>query len=161
MNGYIRAYFAISLSFIVALCLSMLPMPNFMYWLRPCWVTLLLIYWVVRTPNKVGVFSGFAVGISLDLLRGSLIGSMGFTLSIVAYFTTLLRFRLRQTNFGVQLFIILALVGIEQIISLLIQLLFNEIIINFSYVIPTLVSVAVWPFLYIVLRAYQRNLKIA
>lgn len=160
MNGYMRAYFAIFLSFIIALCLSMLPMPHMLYWLRPSWVTLFLIYWVAFIPNKIGVFSGLALGIGVDLLRGNFIGSMGLTLSIVAYITTVLRLRLRQVNLWVQLVVVAFLVVVEQLLSLWVQLLFSDAALSYSYLLTTIISVAVWPLLHLLLQSYQRNLKI-
>ena len=81
---HIRAYFAVLLSFILALSLTLMPLPEMFFGMRPNWVTLVLIYWIIFLPDRVGVYMGFTAGIVLDILRGSFLGSMGLTLTLVA-----------------------------------------------------------------------------
>ena len=38
-------WLAIPVSFLIALILTLLPMPEWTVWLRPAWVMLVLIYW--------------------------------------------------------------------------------------------------------------------
>jgi rod shape-determining protein MreD len=42
-------------TFIVGLMLSQIPLPYFIEWARPEWVAMILIYWVMALPHRVGM----------------------------------------------------------------------------------------------------------
>jgi rod shape-determining protein MreD len=46
----IRSGWILPLSFIVALLLGLLPLPEMLQPLRPDWLALVLAYWVIETP---------------------------------------------------------------------------------------------------------------
>lgn len=64
----------IIVSFIIALMLTIFPLPSALAWYRPAWVLLVLMYWLITVPDRVGIVSSFFVGLLLDLLTGSLLG---------------------------------------------------------------------------------------
>ncbi|KFC49863.1 rod shape-determining protein MreD, partial [Halomonas sp. SUBG004] len=47
------------LSLVLALCLQVMPLADGWQVFRPEWVGLMLIYWCMRAPDRVGVFHGF------------------------------------------------------------------------------------------------------
>ena len=159
-NNSFTVFFVLIITFGMALALAILPMPESLFWFRPNWVTLVLIYWICYLPRNVGVLSGLTVGLLTDLLRGSFFGSQGLILSIVAFITINLRSRFRLAQVWVQSLFVLILVGFEQLISLWIQLLFGQVPVSFTYWLPTLVSVIAWPLVYWFLQSYQKKVKL-
>ena len=55
-------------TFIVALILTVIPLPEAGRYLRPDWAGLVLIYWCLALPDRVGVISGWLLGLAVDLL---------------------------------------------------------------------------------------------
>ena len=45
-------------TFVIALLLTALPMPESAANWRPAWVALVLVYWCMATPERVGVMHG-------------------------------------------------------------------------------------------------------
>ncbi|MCD8513982.1 MAG: rod shape-determining protein MreD [Nitrincola sp.] len=71
-------------TFLLGLILSQLPLPDFLMWYRPEWVALVLIYWVMMLPHRVGLMSAFFMGLLLDVIRGSVLGLNALSLTLIA-----------------------------------------------------------------------------
>lgn len=151
---------AIAASFIVAFSCMIIPIDPAYKWLRPDLVTLVLIYWVSNLPGHVGIYFAFITGILFDLLTGMLLGSMGFTLAVVAFLAMNLRLRLRIYRYWQKFAIIMLLVACAQLIRLWIQLMVGHTPGNFTYWLCSLSSALAWPLVYILLHSYQRTLKL-
>ncbi len=78
---------------ITAISLEIVPLPGFMQPLRPPWAAIAVIYWTMMWPRRFGLGAAWIVGITLDVLHGTLLGENAIALSIVAYLT--LRFHLQ------------------------------------------------------------------
>ena len=61
-------------TFIVALVLTIVPLPDGLAQVRPDWVGLVLIYWCLALPDRVSVGYGFMLGLLTDVLTGTLLG---------------------------------------------------------------------------------------
>ena len=72
----------------VAFMLAAIPLPSWMESWRPCWVALLVFYFVVNYPQKYGVFLSFVTGIFLDVFNGGTLGEQALGLSMIAMVAT-------------------------------------------------------------------------
>ena len=61
-----------------------------------------MLYWAIALPHRVGVGSGFIVGIVLDVLTGTLLGQHALGLSIVTFIAIQLHQRIRVFPFWQQ-----------------------------------------------------------
>jgi rod shape-determining protein MreD len=137
--------------------LAIYPLPQTLQWARPEWVTLVLIYWIIALPHRVGLVTSFAVGLLLDLLEGSLLGLNALSLSVVAYLSLLLYQRLRVFNMLQQVSVIFVLVGVNQLVSQWIQNLTGVGSVNVRFLLPALLSALLWPAVLTVLRHLRRQ----
>ncbi|MEM0953138.1 MAG: rod shape-determining protein MreD [Pseudomonadota bacterium] len=156
VNNTGRGGWLIALSFMVALFLTAVPLPMEMRWTRPDWVALVLIYWVLALPQRVGIVLGFTVGLCVDLLEGAMLGQHAFSLSVVAYLTLVLYQRLRQFNMVQQVVIVFAMVGINQLVAQWIQNLTGVGAVSPLFLVPALLSALFWPATLILLRRLRR-----
>jgi rod shape-determining protein MreD len=83
--------------FVVALALEVLPLPTWAEPARPGWVIAALIWWCLNQPQRVNVGTAFLLGITLDVLKGTLLGQHALALSLVA--ATAARFHLQLRVF--------------------------------------------------------------
>ena len=58
---------AVIATIFIAALLTVLPLPEAVSLGRPEWLSLVLIYWVIALPHRVGVLWGFAVGLFQDV----------------------------------------------------------------------------------------------
>lgn len=160
-NNDFGVYFPVLVSFLCAFCLMIIPINPALKWLRPDLVTLLMIYWVANLPNNIGVVFAFFIGILFDLLSGTLIGTMGLTLSIVAFLTMNLRLRLRIYRTWQKCIIVMLLLACSQLLRLWIQILVGHPPANFFYWVSSFITAFLWPVISAILSPYHRSSKLA
>ena len=73
----------IYLCLVVALVLMILPLPEWVQIYRPNFVTLVLIYWSMALPKRVGLWFAFFTGIILDTSQGTLLGQHTLALVVI------------------------------------------------------------------------------
>ena len=151
----------IFLSFFIALVFSIVSLPDALPvelgYLRPQWVALVLIYWVIALPFRVGIVVAWVAGIALDVLLGSLLGQHALALIIVAYVASSLYQRLRMFAIWQQSGIVFAIVGLNQLANFWIESISGVAEWNMWYLLSSVFSALVWPWVFLVLR-YSRRL---
>lgn len=134
-------------SLLLAVWLSLLPMPVDWLWWRPSWVVLVMIYWLVAMPEQVGVGYAWLVGLVMDGLGGGVLGQQALSLSLIAYVCSVIYQRMRMFSLLQQAFMVLVLVGLHQLIYHWMHNLRGTAIQGFWYLMPAVVSAFCWPFL--------------
>lgn len=146
------------LSFLLALCLQVMPLADGWQVYRPEWIGLILVYWCMRAPSRVGVFHGFVIGILMDLMEGSLLGQHAVILSLLAFLCALVYPRFRTYSLVQQSVLVLVLLGIVQLIEQWLRTLTGDFSIHLSFLIPSMMSALLWPWLATMLLALERRL---
>jgi len=82
-------------SLVVALLLGLLPLPALLQPLRPYWLALVLAYWVIEAPERVGLGVAFTSGVIADLLYGGVLGEQALRLVMLAFILQRFRARIR------------------------------------------------------------------
>src|SRR5262245_13671069 len=85
----------IILSLVLAFGLTLLPWTGLALTVRPDFTLLVLLYWCIHEPRRVGQAVAFGMGLAADVAEGSVLGLHGFTYSIAVYLALTLRLRLR------------------------------------------------------------------
>ncbi len=161
MSSYqLRQFFQIFVSFFVAWLLMILPMPFDWQWLRPDWLTLVLIYWIFTLPQSVGILTAWCAGLVMDILSGGILGQQALSMVVVAFFARTLRYRLRLFPFWQQALGILLLVGLKDLVLLLVQWLIGHPPRTLLYWASTVSSVLLWPYVYRLLQVYERKVLV-
>jgi rod shape-determining protein MreD len=148
-------------TFVIALFLTILPLPDWAQGYRPQWVALTLIYWCLALPQRVGVGWAFAVGLVLDVLVGTLLGQHALSLSLVAYLTLELHQRIRVFPLWQQSLSVLVLLWVERLLTLWIMGATGQPTPTLWYWAPSIVSMLCWPWVYHALRGVRRRFQVA
>ncbi|OGI44676.1 MAG: rod shape-determining protein MreD [Candidatus Muproteobacteria bacterium RBG_16_64_11] len=161
LSSAARGRLTIAASFAAALLLAIVPGPDWAEPFRPEWVGLVLIYWCMATPQRVGVGVGWSVGLMLDVLYGSLLGQHALAKALIAYLTVRFHTQLRMFPRWQQAASVLVLVAINHLLVLWAKALASEAPVGWSYWTPSVVSMLVWPWLFVILRDIRRRAKLA
>ena len=147
----------IGFSFIVALMLTVIPLPDWVKPLRPEWVGLALIYWAIALPHRVGVGTAWTLGLMLDVLKGGILGQHGLALAVIVYLILKVHQQFRVYPLWQQALIIGALILLNQMLILWINGIVGLESSGWSYWLPSLSSALLWPWMFIILRDIRRH----
>ena len=151
----------ITVTFLLAALLTVLPLPEWMESYRPEWVALVVIYWVMALPDRLGLFTAWVSGFFLDVVEGSLLGMNALALALVAYLALSLYQRMRMFTAVQQSSTVLILVGIHQLLSFWVLTANSQNTApNLIFMISALSSAIVWPFVFLGLRFLRRTFRI-
>jgi len=101
---------------IMALMLSLVPMPDWADPYRPDWVALTLIYWSMAAPRSYSVGTAWIVGVVLDVAQGTLLGQHALALSFITYVTAKFHLQLRVFPMSQMMATVLGLLAVYQFI---------------------------------------------
>lgn len=150
----------IPLTFFMAMVLSVVSLPAYLPsqlgYLRPEWVALVLMYWVIALPHRVGIVVAWCVGLMVDVLLGDLLGQHAIAFMIMAYIGQNLYQRLRMFTVWQQSLIIFAIVGLNQLINFWIESIAGVAEWSMWTLLPSVVSALLWPWVFLILRYLRR-----
>lgn len=158
---YRRGGWVIAMSFIVAMMLTMLPLPDWAEYFRPEWVTMVLIYWCMALPNRVGVGIGWVVGLFLDVIHGAVLGQYALALALIAFFTLSLHRRLRVYPLLQQSLVILMLIVLQLLIITWVKGFLGLPPDSVSHWLPSVSSMLLWSWVFIILRDLRRHFRVS
>lgn len=157
-----RGGWAITLSLLFALILAIIPLPGWAELARPEWVLLVLLYWCLALPTRVGVGISWLTGLGVDVLTGSLLGEHGLGYALAAYIVVKLHQRIRVYPEWQQAGVLLLLLLLNQLTSLwVLGVTGRAPDALFAYFLPSVVGMLLWPFLLLFLRGYRRRFGVA
>jgi rod shape-determining protein MreD len=154
-------YIVICCTFLFAGLLTVLPLPAWLQWGRPEWVTLILIYWCIALPHRVGIATALVAGVGVDVLEGAILGQHALALVVVALLSLLLYQRLRVYSIGQQAGVVFILVGISQLICQWIQNIEGVSALPRLFLLPALSSALLWPVVLLALRGLRRHFEVS
>lgn len=149
----------IVLSSIVALLLTIAPLPQALNLARPDWMMLLIIYWALSAPLVAGLTYAWIFGLLMDALTGNLLGEHALAFVVVATVTH--RFQLRLRIFPVlqQAAMVLLLVLLYHWLLYVISGIAGDHFASWFRWLPVLISAILWPVIVSVLDTINRLSK--
>lgn len=151
----------IFVTFVVALFLTVLPLPEWGRAYRPEFVTLVLIYWCLALPARVNIGIGWIAGLFIDVLTGTLLGQHALALAMVAFVTVKLHKQIRIYPIWQQALTVFTLVALGQLLIVWIKGITGESPQSWTYWAPSVTSAVIWPWIFVFLRGVRRKFRVA
>ncbi|MDO9322258.1 MAG: rod shape-determining protein MreD [Pseudomonas sp.] len=148
-------------SFALALLLSVAPMPSFIETGRPLWLALVLSYWMLALPHRVGMISAWLLGLAADVLYGSLLGQNALALSLIAFLVLILQQRLRSFPIWQQSMVLMVVFGLAQLVQLWLNVLVGNRPSALLFLVPVPISALCWPWVSVGLRKLRVGLSVS
>lgn len=110
----------------------------------PDWIALVLCFWSVRKPRRVGMGWGFALGLLMDVADGAILGQHCFAYVLLAYFSASLSRRLLWFPVLQQALQVLPLLLSAQLIQALMRLAVGGDFPGWGYFVGPLIASLLW-----------------
>lgn len=147
----------VPLSLLLALLLNIIPLPDWMKFARPDFVTLVLFYWCLNTPRWIGVGYGWIMGMLLDVAQFTLLGQHAIGKALIALIVVNGHKRLRRYHLWQQCAVILIVAALDIAIVVGVHYLVNDVEIRFEYWRAALTTALLWPLVFGVLRKLSQR----
>ena len=144
---------------LAALLLDMLQ--NMGLWGRAAWapdlLALVLVFWAVHQPLRVGIGTAFFFGICMDVHQSSLLGQHALAYSLLSYGAVSLHRRLPGFGLLTQALHVLPLFVAAHVASLLVRMAVGGMWPGWGLALAPLFEAMLWPLACLLLLAPQRR----
>ncbi len=158
-----RGGWVIGLTLLLAATLSVarLPgnLPDWVGWLRPDWVVLVMFFWLIERPHRVGMLVSWVFGLLLDVLHADPLGVNGFCFAVMALIGWTWYERLRMNAVVQQalvLFVIALAIGVVRDVA---GRLVQETPLSWAVATSAAVTALLWPFAAKALAVWARRVR--
>ncbi|MFN7835739.1 MAG: rod shape-determining protein MreD [Burkholderiaceae bacterium] len=145
----------IAFSFGVALTLNLLPWGRM--WVVPDFLALVLVFWNVKQPRKVGMGLAWLFGMLMDVHAGSMLGEHALAYTLLAYFAIALHRRVPWFSAWGQAAHVLPLFVGAQLVMFIIRLLSGGMAPPWWLYLQGLATAVLWPLVSWLLLAPQHR----
>ena len=151
--------FFIWFSLVAALMLNMVL--NMGLWGRAAWVpdllAVVLVFWSVHQPLRIGVGVAFAFGLFMDVQQGALLGQHALAYTVLGYAAVFMHRRLLWFAVPTQAVQLLPLFLGVHVLVLLVRLASGGTFAGATFFLAPLVEALLWPLVSVLLLAPQRR----
>jgi rod shape-determining protein MreD len=146
---------SVIVTIILALMLTVVPLPDWATPFRPDWVALTLIYWAMMMPRTWSVGSAWIIGVVLDVAQGTILGQHALALCFIVFVTV--RFHLLMRVFPMQQLTatVFAILAMYQFILFWINGVAGVDVPAVNYWGPVISGTILWPVVVMLLRGVR------
>ena len=146
----------------IGLLLMVVPLPGGFDLARPYVLAMLLCYWLLEAPDRVGLGTAFLAGLAADLVSGTLLGEQALRLVVMAFLVQRFRARLRFFPLWQQALAVFALLLNDRLVDQAIHATAGDGLLPWASWLSPFVGFALWPWLFLLLdglrlRTRERN----
>ena len=146
-------------SLVAALLLNMLP--NMAGLGRAAWVPdllmLVLVFWGVHQPLRVGVGAAFVFGLAMDVHQSALLGQHALAYTALGYLAIMIHRRLLWFSVPSQALQLLPLFAAAHAIEIVVRMLGGGAFPGWPLLVSPLLEALLWPVVSVILLAPQRR----
>lgn len=144
---------------VVALMLSIMPLPDVASPFRPDWVAMVLIFWAMQLPRTWGVGSAWLIGIVLDVAQGTLLGQHALALTVIVFIVIRLHLLMRVFPILQLTTTVLGLLVLYQFLLFWINGVASVTAPAINYWAPVISGAMLWPFVFMFLSGVRYRVR--
>ncbi len=138
------------LTLFLALLLQLLPWSGFMLNIKPDFLLLVLLFWLLRAPQICNIGVAWMAGVFMDLINGDLFGVNALAYALTAFLAVMYQRRLILFTVLQQSGYVFLLLFVNQVILLLLKTFTGSEYFGWTYFVPSISGILLW---YVVLHS--------
>jgi rod shape-determining protein MreD len=142
-------------SLLLALLLNMLPLGRTPW--MPDILVLVLVFWSVHQPLRVGIGAAFVFGLAMDVHQAALLGQHALAYTALSFFAITIHRRLLWFTVPSQAVQVLPLFAAAHAIEIAIRMLAGGTYPGWPVLLPPFIECLLWPVVSVLLLAPQRR----
>jgi rod shape-determining protein MreD len=146
-------------SLLVSLLLALMPVPGALAMLKPYWPALVMLYWILEAPERMGLGTAFLFGLAADLVFGTLFGEQAVRLAILAFLALRFRARIRFFPLWQQALAVLVLLLNDRAVVLAIRVFTGEGWPAPGFWLAPAAGMLLWPLVFLLLDGLSQRLR--
>jgi rod shape-determining protein MreD len=123
----------------------------------PDLVAVVLVFWNVHEPRRVGIGVAFLFGLLMDVHDGALLGQHALAYTLLNYFATMTHRRLLWFSLPLQAVQVLPLFLAAHVVSLLVRMAVGGMLPQWTLILAPVFEALLWPLASWLLLAPQRR----
>ena len=135
-----------------AMVLLVIPAPELIRDFLPDWVSLVLIYWALALPTRMGVSLAWLTGLVVDLFTLGIPGAHALSKAVLVYLVKMLALRVRTYPLWQQSVMITLLLGLEVLMLAIVDIVTDGGLGVLHRWTAVIVGGLAWPLVYVALR---------
>ena len=147
----------VTFTVILAIIFAVLPLPEPINAARPDLLLLLVIYWSLSAPRIAGLLFAWLCGLSIDVLKGIILGQHALAFLVVAYLTHKFQLRMRIFPISQQTATVFMLLAVYQFIVFWLDGIIGQPVTTWMRWLPVISGAVLWPILVAVLDTWNRR----
>lgn len=142
-------------SLLAALLLNMVPLGR-VPWM-PDFLALVLVFWSVHQPQRVGIGASFVFGLFMDVHEAALLGQHAWSYTALSFFAITIHRRLLWFSVPSQALQVLPLFAAAHAIELAIRMISGGLFPGWAVAFAPFMEAMLWPVVSVILLAPQRR----
>ena len=135
------------LTLIIALTLNFIPLSALLLTLRPDFVALVILYWCINQPQRLGMTLAFCTGLMMDVHHAGILGHNAMVYCTVVYLASVFRRRIRIFSLMKQAPQIGLILIVMQTLQILVTMFNDAHFPGWQFYLPSLTGTLLWPVL--------------
>jgi len=135
---------SVYLSLLIAFILHLLPWSGTALQVKPDFVLLALLYWMLRSPHLCNIGTAWFIGLLIDVANGGLFGQTGLAYALTGFFAVYYQRRLTLFNIWQQSGYIFALLLLNELTLWILKLFAGGENPGWSYLLPCFTGILLW-----------------
>ena len=146
----------IAATLVAALLMNLLPWSGYALAIKPDFVALVVLYWCIETPRRVGFLAAWLLGLLMDVADGTLFGQHALAYAFLAYAAEYFRRRVLRFPLWQQAVQVAVLLGLCSALVLVVRFVGGAPLPRWTYAVPPIVGALLWPILTTAIQSWQR-----
>ena len=123
----------------------------------PDLLAVVLVFWTVHQPLRVGIVGAFVFGLLMDVHQGALLGQNAMAYTVLSFFAITIHRRLLWFPVPSQMVQVFPLFAASHLVEIILRLMAGGAFPGWSVLLSPVLEAALWPIANIALLAPQRR----